>query len=143
MTEAWVKRGAERQELLRELMQKVHNIEEAAPGENMHGGERIEFELDLIQAIAANLKQKVHPQDLPAVDTDIASSFFFRDDILSRVRGFSRAEEESDWLFLELMNKLMESVGFYFHNRLMKLEHSNPQQIFRAPSAMAEVPLNS
>ena len=44
MVEAYAKRGAERQELLRELMQKVYNVEETADSkESMGEEERMEF----------------------------------------------------------------------------------------------------
>lgn len=143
MVEAYVKRQAERQELLRELMQTVYNVEEGAGNaESMGEEERIEFKLDVIQVIAAHLKQRVYPQDRPDNIDRFASSFFFRDDILSRVGEFSRAEEENEWLMIELMGKLKESVNSYLHGKLAKLEQSNPQQIFQAPSAMTEVSLN-
>lgn len=144
MVEAYAKRGAERQELLRELMQKVYNVEETADSkESMGEEERMEFKLDLIQVIAAHLKQKVRPRARTDEVDRFASSFFFRDDILSQVGGFGRAEEESEWLLLELMGKLKESIDFYLHNKLAKLEHSDPQRIFQTPNAMTEVPLVS
>jgi len=141
MAEAWAKRGSERQRLIEELMQEVYKIEEAVPGESMHGGERIEFELDLIQAIAAHLKQRAYPRD-PANKVDqFASSSFFSNDILPRVSAFSRAEEETNELLCMLVRKLYESVETHFQSELSKLEFSDPQKIFHAPSAMAEVPL--
>lgn len=145
MVEAYAKRGYERQELLRELMQKVHNTEETAGSEeNMSEEEKAEFKFDLIQVIAGYLKQTIHPQDHRPDNIDLFdSSFFFRVNILPRVSEFSRAEEENEWLLLELMGKLKEPLDFYLHNKLTKLEYSDPQQIFQAPSGMTEVPLNS
>ena len=145
MTEAWAKRGFERQELLEKLMQMVYNVEgrTTSSDESMGEEERIEFELDLIQVLAAYLKQKVYPQDRPDDIDRFAASFFFRDEILSQVKEFSRAEEENEWLLLLLMGKLKESVDSYLHGKLAKLEYSDPQRIFQAPNAMTEVPLNS
>lgn len=101
MIEAWLKRGAERQALLRKLMQEVSNAEEAPSSEeSMSEEERIGFELDLIQAIAVHLKQKVYPKDRRDEADGFASSLFFRDDILPRVGEFSKAEEENAWLLL-------------------------------------------
>ncbi len=139
MTEAWAKRGSERQELLQELMQEVYKAEEEGGNKIMGGEERIGFELDLIQVIAAHLKQRIDPQDRPDDVDRFASSFFFRDDLLPRVTEFSRAEEENKWLLFELMEKLEKSVGSYIQGKLLRLEQSNPQQIFQAPSAMTEV----
>lgn len=143
-TEAWVKRGAERQELLRELMQKVYGVEEGTGGKESMGEEkRIWFKFDLIQVIAERLKQRVDPRDRQNDIDRFTSSFFFRDEILRRVEEFSRAEEETNQFLCELMERLQKSIMSQFQGELSKLEFYDPQRIFHAPSAMTEVPLNS
>ena len=141
-TEAFAKRRYERQELLRQLMQEVFNVEESSGGkESMSQEERIGFNLDLVQVLAAHLKGRIEPHKRADDIDHFASSFFFREEILPRVASFSRADEETDQLLCELMGKLQASVGIHFQSTLSRLESLDPQRIFHAPSAMAEVPI--
>jgi hypothetical protein len=143
MAEAWMRREAERQRLFHELMQQFYRVEEEFPQEGSNEGWREEFALDLIQVLATYLKQKVCSQVHSSEIDGFNSSSFFRDAILPRIEKFSRAEEESDWMLLELMEGLKRFVNSYFHSKLAKLEMLDPQRIFDASSRMMEVPSGS
>ena len=134
MTQAWVKRSSERQALLNNLMQQACD-----KGDELGGADAKMFEFELMQVLLEYLKRRRVKVDQKEMESTAGA--FFCNHLLARITIFSRAQEETEWLVGELLGKLLHSVQSRLAGELTKLEQLSPDQIFQAPSAMGEVPL--
>jgi hypothetical protein len=133
MTEAFMKRGMERQQLLGGLMRDLLMEEERR--------EDPTFLFEVGDVISEYLRQRRHNSPRHAsreISEDIS---FCAGLILERIRVFSRSQVEDDALVAEMFRKIVESETIRFLVELQKKEFSDPRLIFHAPSAMAEVPI--
>lgn len=90
MTEAWVKRGLERQEFLDVLKQKIMDKESEAPS-------RLPAQLNFIGVLTEHFAR---------MDESVSGKNplrqFFKTDILSPIKDFARTDEEALSLIAEL-----------------------------------------
>jgi len=135
MTEAWVKRESERQTLLENLMRQVWD-----KGDELGEADAKMFEFELMQVLLEYLKRRRVKADQKKMEGTAGA--FFWEHLFVEITGFSRAQEEIEWLVGELLGKLFHSVQSHLSGELTKLEQLNPYQIFRAPTAMSEVPID-
>lgn len=133
-TEAFTKRGLERQELLEGLFRDLLS-EEARRDEST-------FLFGVADVISKYLQQRRHNSPrhvLCGVDESVS---FCAGLALERIRTFSRSQMEDDALVAELLRKVVESETIHFLVELQREESSDPERIFHEPSAMAEVPIS-
>jgi len=129
VTEAWIVRDMERQELRQKLMREAEAWEETE--EN-----RGRFLLRLAEAIAALL---VHKSEMRVPPTR-ASAFLFGK-VTPEIESFARSEAEY-WAILAMFleKDVLPSALSSYYAELQRQEIEEPEVIFRAPSAMSEVP---
>ncbi|MDP2637390.1 MAG: hypothetical protein Q8P03_02135 [bacterium] len=137
-TEAWVKRDGERQGLLQELVRRVYAREDEL---KVH--EVARFRFGLLFVLLANLRtiRTGSPFSVLGHHNFVLETVFFGEEIMPRVKEFSRAEEETQALLASFFSQLFESEKIHFQSKLSRLEIADPRMIFHAPSAMAEVEL--
>ena len=130
MVEAWQKRGWERQQLLEGLMRETYDREEEL-------GDPI-FLFRLAKTILAHIQQR--HWNAPRHDLNQMEDFF-HEAVFPAIHELARSQAEEDALMAEFFEKLIKAVLQPFHSALLREENETPEHIFRAPSAMAEVPL--
>lgn len=124
MSDAWMVRGSERQELLEKLKQRVMEIEESPLSS---------FNYELVEVCLAFLKDEtITPSE------GEADQFFFND-VLSAISEFSRAEEECKVMICDFLQWLIESIISRFRSDLLRKEVAEPQTIFHASSATEQI----
>ncbi len=124
MTEAWMVRSSERQELLETLKQKAMDLEEPP---------RRLARYDLARTCLAFL------EDETAKPTESQAATFFFTEALPAITSFARAKEERDIIVCELLTWVVGSVTARFRGDLTHKEIVAPKTIFHATSAMEEV----
>jgi len=134
MAEAWIKRGSERRALLENLMRQVWD-----KGDKLGEAGAKMFEFELMQVLLEYLKRRRVKVDQKKMEGTAGA--FFWEHLFVETTGFSRAQEEIEWLVGELLGKLFHPIQSRLAGELAKLEQLNPYQIFRTSSAISEVPL--
>lgn len=134
MTEAFMERGHERQVLVDELMRIIYQAEDKY-------GKDFLFNL-IIVMVRYLKKRRTAVQEGSETKKVFAERSLFYKEILPKIEDFSRAPEERDLLVVDFLRKVLDSVLGVFGAKLLELEIRDPKTIFRAPSAMSEVPLN-
>ena len=130
-TEAFMKRGLERQELLKSLMWDLLAEEERR--------EDPTFLFGVGKVLWEYLQQR--RRNSPRHESlGVAEEVSFCADVaLEKIRAFGRSKVEDDDLVAELFRKVAESATLHFFTELQREEFFNPTLIFHAPSAMVKV----
>lgn len=128
MDPAWMVRSSERQALLESLQKMTEEYEEER-------GFRIDY--DLSRMCLAFLEHSESPR-IPR-DASIDSWDFFQGKIVPACNAFARATEERDVLVCDFYQWLTESVTRDFRAALSRKEIADPQTMFHAASAAAEI----
>ena len=131
MAQAWQVRSYQRQRLLERLMRMVYQQEEAS-------GEKT-FLFDLILVVAGYLKERREAPSGSEFKAQTDTARFFLQKLLSEITEFSRSLTERDALIAKFLEKLLESGLSPFFMALTRQEIEEPQDVFHAPSASAEV----
>jgi hypothetical protein len=139
MTEAWMKREGERQDLRKEFKRALMDLEEEMELEEE--GERQKFYFHLVVIM---MKYLLENADEPPFRTDMsahekgATVAFYRM-ILPKVKKFARVKSEGQVIIGELITWGMETILRPFHSALLREEIHYPQEVFHASGAMARV----
>ena len=142
MPEAWRVRESQRQELFEDLKRRAFEKEEEEDGSHCF------FLLLLSAAIARHLimvKQRGSALNIiifPWLFPESVSRFLTQE-VLPKVKEFSRTETEADALLAKFLGEILQSGLNPFHAALMREEISNPQKIFHASSAMTKMSLEA
>ena len=131
MSEAWMVRGIQRQRLIEDLIRKVYDEEDKRLDKDKIF-KREDFLFSFVSLIGGYLSN----------ENEEETASFFLESILPSVKKFSRSDSEAKALLSTLLEKVLSSATQSFHQALHREEFENPQQIFHAPSAMAEVDLD-
>jgi|SRR3989344_427342 len=130
-TEAFTKRGMERQNLIDHFMRVAHEEEERRDDPT--------FLFMLVLAISEYLQRRrlnSPPRSITQEDGFLAGRF------LIPIGIFSRSRREEDALLAKLLEQIVRSAVLHFHSQLQQEESYDPETIFRAPSAMTEMPID-
>lgn len=134
MAKAWQVRNRKRQELIYNLMKIIYEEEDRLERANLSVRN---FRLDLIMAIASFLKYDFKRDIL----NELRETRFFHYRVLWSIDDFARLDSEWRFLMLNLLKKVTIHIAQESRDTLQGDALHNPQKIFNAPSAMAEVPL--
>jgi hypothetical protein len=127
MAEAWINRGAERQALLSSLKRETYEAAESDP----------RFMSLLLTVLISALEEKSNILT-PVIQGDPVR-LFYTIVVFPQIASFSRCDEERHFLISQFMMWVAESIHSGFQQKLMSIEISDPQKVFRTISAMAEV----
>ena len=119
MIKARRQREIERNKLLDELMSMVSRLEDSVY-------------LELAEVIIKYLQSKQRLEKR----NEVTRLFF--NGIVPRVNSFVRAEEEIDFIYAELLKKVLDLALTPFYDALLGLETCNPQLIFGVDTAMTQ-----
>lgn len=136
MSDAWMVRGAERQELVQRLqglffrldnqMGRSHESAEAANAPFLAVAILLFGELGKSLGNPPSYKYRKKVEE-------------FLEAARKEIKNFARAPEEEMFIMAELAKKFLHSGLTSFHNRLGYLEMREPEKIFHAPSATSDV----
>ena len=132
MNQAWQVREYERQELLRKLFREIEEEEERNSEE---------FLFELAQALVRYLLylKEVKETGKSSFDCSRPPACFVSEHLAPEVAKFKRVPEEAIVLFASLLKKVAETLTSQFYADLSGVESREPQTVFHAPSAMADV----
>lgn len=137
MVEAYRLREIQREKFVENLLDKIRD------NEDEDNNFRLRFALVLLRYLLCcqkeNIKQGVIYFIGVGGDFDVVR--FFLEEVEPLILEFSRAAAEANVICVQLLKALLNSALGRFHGELLALEISDPQLIFQATSAMAEVEL--
>jgi len=132
MIEAWSARDIERRRLIEEFISMIWELEDEQ--------EKPTASMELASLIIEYLRSRL---DSTIIVNDIKHSsgifHIFFDRLLPKIKNFARADEECDAMIGRLLKNLIEHPLGRFEAALTSIEVNNPQLIFNAPKATAEV----
>jgi len=131
MSEAWQVRECQRQQLIEKLVRGVHDWADELCDPS--------FYLEVVAVMIGYLQDRQKGISNPEVDGKKAPGSFFNT-VLPNITKFSRTEAEGDVLVATFLEKVLASGLSPFRAELQKEELFSPEKIFKAPSAMVEVP---
>jgi len=129
---AWQRRASERQQLLDDLMNLYYRKEE------------VEDQDEVDRTFGFKVLQKALHCLYPDGDykvPDSSASKFLVNDILPRIKEFSRSGNEERVVLVHFIERVFKTCTGHIHGALQAEEHAHPERIFKAKSATAEVPL--
>ncbi len=127
MTEAWMKRGSERQEFLDNLKRAIYDEEEEY---RKRMGMQIPFAVVILNHLGNNLERL----DLPILVMAKANDFF--EGILKEIKAFARTPQEELALIADLLEWEVASIATYFRQPLQVQETIEPEKVFEGRRAM-------
>ena len=131
MTEAWQVRSAVQQEFVKKLAHEVRD--EANKGDTYD-----RFVIEFLIVILAHFRFKIDPDRAAATSIQIGSTWLV-DQMNRRIKEFSRVEPERLYLLWQLFHELEPSISSWASRDYQRAQIENPDEVFGAPSAMAEV----
>lgn len=130
MTEAWVKRSIERQDLLGILKRAVMEEEEETHN-------RLPYQFAMCRAIMQYLAERDDVE--PGSNTEMVARQFFLTKVLPAIEEFARTPEEKMALVTELFKWECESISRHFEQPLRTQEAIEPEKVFDGHQTMDEV----
>jgi len=132
MSEAWMKRGWERQQLIKEMMSSSYRKQDDIGD--------VAYHLGVALAVIEYLKRRQRGEENPKVRFSKEESHceLFFGGALERISQFARSEVERDALLVQFLKKMINTGVSRFRGELSREEIMEPEKIFHAPSAMAE-----
>lgn len=131
MTQAqvWQEREYQRQKLVDGLMEKIYTTEEQSKSET--------FLFDFSSVLIGNLKKRRLGHLFYRSETQFETLFYHN--ILPAIDQFTSVSEEKDILIAQILERTVNSALFYFKTRLQKKVFDDPEEIFKASSAVVDV----
>jgi hypothetical protein len=138
MPQAWLVRGAQRQEFIEKVMCRIREKEEESETADWQ-----KFLCDLITAILLEMREGQITKRVAETGSELASEAekFLVFSILEPLGNFARTKSEKKALIAEILEKVIASLTREFYRALAKEEGNEPMKVFRASSATAEVEL--
>ena len=128
MTEAWMKRGAERSALIRSSMQRLYGEEDLLESDD--------FLLEIAGGISLCLRMR-SSEDVREPSGPLTSIVH---DVVCSIAEFAHSQQEQRAITATLLEEVVKAGTMKFHRELSRQEFEDPQLIFGAP-AMEEVPV--
>ena len=132
MQQAWQRRESERQQALEELLRKAYRVQDEHDFDD-------DFYLQVAILLIGFLQ---HMRGGRIADEESIISDFVVDCTSAIDVEFARAPEEARVMVASLAKKFLQTGTNGFFSSLQRLEHENPQLIYKADSATVEVSLN-
>ena len=131
MTEAWQVRSAAQQEFVRKL---AHEVRDEADKRDIYD----HFVVEFLIGVLAHFRFKIDPEQTAATSIQIGNTWFV-DQMITRVKEFSRVESEPMYLLWQLFHELEPSVSSWASRDYLRDQISKPEEVFGAASAMSEI----
>ena len=132
MSEAWMKRSWERQQLIEEITSLSYRKEDDIGD--------VAYHLGMASAIIEYLKRRQRGEENPKIRLSKEESHceLFFGGALERISQLARSEVEKDVLLVQFLEKMIGTGVSRFYGELLRQEIMEPEKIFQAPSAMTE-----
>ena len=132
-TEAWIKKGGERQQLIEEMVRSSYRKQDDIGN--------VAYHLGVASAVIEYLKRRRRGEQNPKVRLSKEESHceLFFGGALEKINQFARSEAEKDVLLVQFLEKMIGMGVSRFYGELVRQEQMEPEKIFHAPSAMTRV----